>query len=90
MRAYQEAYLSDVVENQGKLFDLAAQNYPQKDTVDFINAYMASKTRKNKPDWIVRFPRFLRFAVWFCAFSIYTSKMLCVKQGVKALKTQEK
>ena len=47
MRAYQEAYLSDVVENQGKLFDLAAQNYPQKDTVDFINAYMASKTRKN-------------------------------------------
>ena len=47
MRAYQEAYLSDVVENQGKLFDLAAQNYPKKDTVDFINAYMASKTRKN-------------------------------------------
>ena len=30
MRAYQEAYLSDVVENQGKLFDLAAQNYPKK------------------------------------------------------------
>ena len=47
MRAYQEAYLSDVVENQGKLFDFVSQNYPQKDTVDFINAYMASKTRKN-------------------------------------------
>lgn len=47
MRAYQEAYLSDVVENQGKLFDFISQNYPQKDTVDFINAYMASKTRKN-------------------------------------------
>ena len=47
MRAYQEAYLSDVVENQGKLFDLVSQNYPKKDTVDFINAYMTSKTRKN-------------------------------------------
>lgn len=30
MRAYQEAYLSDAVENQGKLFDLVSQNSPQK------------------------------------------------------------
>ena len=37
MRAYSEAYLNDVVENQGKLFDLVSQNYPQKDTFDFIN-----------------------------------------------------
>lgn len=47
MRAYDEAYLSDVVENQGKLFDLVSQNYPDKNTVDFINAYMMSKTRKH-------------------------------------------
>jgi hypothetical protein len=47
MRAYTEAYLSDVVENQGKLFDLVAQNYPDKDTKDFVNAYMRSKTRKS-------------------------------------------
>lgn len=47
MRAYDEAYLSDVVENQGKLFDLVAQKYTEKDTVDFINAYMTSKTRKS-------------------------------------------
>ena len=47
MRAYDEAYLSDVVENQGKLFDLVSQNYPDKNTVDSINAYMTSKTRKN-------------------------------------------
>ena len=47
MRAYDEVYLSDVVENQGKLFDLVLQNYPDKNTVDFINAYMMSKTRKN-------------------------------------------
>ena len=47
MPAYSEAYLNDVVENQGKLFDLVSQNYPDKDTLDFINAYMSSKTRKS-------------------------------------------
>ena len=47
MRAYAEVYLNDVVENQGKLFDFVSQNYPQKDTSDFINAYMSSKTRKS-------------------------------------------
>lgn len=47
MRAYAEAYLSDVVENQGKLFELIAEAYPDMDTVDFINAYMTSKTRKS-------------------------------------------
>lgn len=47
MRAYAEEYVSDVVENQGKLFDLVAQKYPDKDTAAFINSYMASKTRKS-------------------------------------------
>ena len=46
MRAYAEAYLEDVVENQGKLFDYVAQTFPDKDTEDFINVYMKSKTRK--------------------------------------------
>lgn len=46
MRAYPEVYLDDVVENQGKLFDFVAQSFPDKDTEDFINTYMASKTRK--------------------------------------------
>ncbi len=46
MRAYPEEYLNDVVENQGKLFDLVAVNYPDMDTEDFIKTYMASKTRK--------------------------------------------
>lgn len=46
MKAYSEAYLEDVVENQGKLFDFVAYNYPTKDTVDFIETYMSSKTRK--------------------------------------------
>lgn len=46
MRAYSQDYLNDVVENQGKLFDYVAQNFPDSDTEDFINVYMASKTRK--------------------------------------------
>lgn len=45
MRAYADAYLQDVVENQGKLFDFVAQSFPDKDTEDFIKSYMASKTR---------------------------------------------
>ena len=47
MPAYPKEYLSDVVENQGKLFDLVSQNYPDKDTFDFINTYMTSKTRRS-------------------------------------------
>lgn len=46
MSAYSKLYLNDVVENQGKLFDLVANEYPMMDTEDFINAYMMSKTRK--------------------------------------------
>ena len=46
MRAYSDVYLSDVVENQGKLFDLVAQRFPDNDTEDFINTYMQSKARK--------------------------------------------
>lgn len=47
MRAYAQAYLNDVVENQGKLFDFVAQAYPDRDTEDFIRTYMTSKTRKS-------------------------------------------
>ena len=46
MGAYSDAYLGEVVENQGKLFDYVAETFPDKDTEDFINAYMTSKTRK--------------------------------------------
>lgn len=46
MRAYSESYLDHVVEYQGKLFDMVAGMYPDKDTEDFINTYMESKTRK--------------------------------------------
>lgn len=46
MGAYSEEYLNDVVENQGKLFDLVAQNYPNADTENFIVCYMSGLTRK--------------------------------------------
>ena len=46
MRAYPEDYLNDVVESQGKLFDFVAHSYPDKDSEDFIEQYMKSKTRK--------------------------------------------
>ena len=47
VREYAKEYLDEVVENQGKLFDFVAQNFSDKDTEDFIIAYMASKTRKH-------------------------------------------
>ena len=47
MHAYPVEYLNDVVESQGKLFDLVAQTYPNMDTEDFIITYMTSKTRKS-------------------------------------------
>lgn len=46
MHAYHESYLSEVVETQGKLFDYFSQNYPNCDSIDFINSYMVSDTRK--------------------------------------------
>ncbi len=46
MEAYSRAYLDDVTENQGKLFDFVATTYPDMDTEDFIRSYMKSKTRK--------------------------------------------
>ena len=46
MQHYAEEYLSEVVENQGKLFAMIAETYPEGDTEDFITAYMKSKTRK--------------------------------------------
>lgn len=46
MPAYSKAYLEDVVENQGKLFDYVAITYPDMDTEDFIQRYMKSATRK--------------------------------------------
>lgn len=47
MRAYQDVYLNDVVENQGKLFDFVAQSFPDMDTEEFIYSYMKGTTRKS-------------------------------------------
>ena len=50
MGAYSEAYLGDVVENQGKLFDFVAQSYPDSDTEDFINTYMKNNKKEKVGD----------------------------------------
>ena len=50
MGAYPDAYLGDVVENQGKLFDFVAQTYPDKDTEDFINTYMKNIKKEKVGD----------------------------------------
>ena len=44
--AYAQVYLDEVVETQGRLFDLVANKYPNMDTAEFIQAYMSSSTRK--------------------------------------------
>ena len=46
MAAYSKAYLDEVVETQGKLFDYVATTYPDMDTGDFIDSYMKSATRR--------------------------------------------
>ena len=46
MHTFAEDYLKDVVENQGKLFCIVAENFPENDTEDFIKTYMTGKTRK--------------------------------------------
>ena len=68
MGAYPDAYLGDVVENQGKLFDFVAQTYPDKDTEDLkpgkaIEGFM--------PDWIGEFYAYYQ---WF--YNIPSSEVL--------------
>lgn len=43
----QKSYVKIIRENQAELFRFVAQTYPNKDTYDFIEAYMNSKTRKD-------------------------------------------
>lgn len=46
MNQYPIEYLEDVIINQGKLFNLVSEKYPNASTEDFIIAYMQSETRK--------------------------------------------
>lgn len=45
MTRYNESYLDDVVETQGRLFDEVTSFSPGIDVASFIDAYMRSKTR---------------------------------------------
>lgn len=46
MIPYPEVYLSEVSETQGRLFLRVAEDYPNKDTSDFIVSYLSSDTRR--------------------------------------------
>lgn len=76
MQTYSEVYLSEVVENQGKLFDFVAQTFPDKDTQDFINTYMASKTRKSIDEAKAYVNTMTANELWdyFCETENYTLK----------------
>ena len=45
MEVFSKAYLDEVVENQGKLFEYAQDHCPGMDIEDFIDHYMNSRTR---------------------------------------------
>lgn len=45
MRAYDEAYLWEIVETQGELFENISEYIPGIDVRDFIERYMAGRTR---------------------------------------------
>lgn len=45
MDVFSEAYLEEVIENQGKIFEYAEEHCPGIDVADFIEAYMKSRTR---------------------------------------------
>ena len=45
MRAYEEAYLQEIVETQGELFENVGIYMPGIDVKDFIETYMMSQTR---------------------------------------------
>lgn len=45
MTRYNDAYLDEVVETQGELFDAVTSFHPGIDVAEFIDAYMRSKTR---------------------------------------------
>ena len=76
MKAYSDVYLRDVVENQGKLFDFVAQNFQDKDTIDFINTYMASKTRRSVDEAKAYVNTMTAKELWnyFCETEKYTLK----------------
>ena len=76
MHAYSDVYLDAVVENQGKLFDYVAQSFPDKDTQNFIQSYMKSKTRKSIDESQAYVNTMMAKELWdyFCKTENYTLK----------------
>lgn len=64
MGSYNKVYLNDVVESQGKLFDHVARSFPDKDTGDFIEAYMRSRTRESIDNQMAYVATMDHLALW--------------------------
>lgn len=77
-----EAYLSTVVENQGKLFDFVACSFPLMNTEDFINTYMVSQTRSAIDNSQAHISAMDAPTLWdyFTATENYSLKLAVVKQ----------
>lgn len=76
MPAYNEAYLDEVVETQGKLFAYIAYDFPDMDTKDFIESYMKSKTRHyiDVSQAYVSTKNYLELFEYFCEVDRYQLK----------------
>ena len=83
MCAYPKCYLEEVVETQGKLFDWFAQSFPDKDTEDFIRAYMVSRTRKSIDEGQAFVSTKSPFELWeyFCDRDKYSPKTGVAMKG---------
>lgn len=76
MVAYSDVYLDEVVETQGKLFDYVSYNFSNKDTKDFIETYMKSKTREaiDNCQSFVNTMDYKNLLDFFCKNDCYTFK----------------
>ena len=75
MGAYPECYLEEIVETQGKLFELVADK-PSVDFEDFINHYMTGRTRHflDKSDAYVSNLNEKELFEYFCQVDNYVLK----------------
>ena len=76
MHPYDECYLNEIVETQGKLFAYVADMKPEVDVEDFITNYMNSRTRKfiDKADAYLSNLSYKELYNYFCSTENYSAK----------------
>ena len=75
MTAYPECYVNEIVETQGKMFEMVAESH-KTDFDDFIEKYMKSKTRSflDRADAYVSNLSEKELYDYFCKIDAYTPK----------------